>query len=923
VSRTTARFLTGFAVFAFAAGAAFLFTPRIASETLRVEAEKRLSRLMRSPVTIEEARLALGFGLRLEGRNATVWNEGEDRPGLRVDRIRAGVRTSSLLLGKPRFSWIQFDGARLQVQRDADGNWSPAPLQAFAKRREHAPGEVVAPNREALLTPLIAIENLARVILERKRIADRLELRDATVTFIDARAENRLAPPLFLALESVRGELRRNRLTNAGHLELKARVTDAQRRRGSVEWEGTRDRHGAIRIAMAVTDLELDALAPYVRSLHPEARLEANLSGAAVYRAPSPGHARLEIDLVGRDVRSVEPRSEATAISADRIEANGVMEVSPQSVRIHNARVRGGEIMLQANAAVARPLLPTSFAQVDLAFREVEVPEVRHLIGWLPDVTRDEAENIVRVVESGRLRSLRAGGSATLSNWQAFLAGRRRQPPSEFVLDATLAQTVLTVGDDDRIENLEGRLWWSGDHAEVVGVRGDLNGSPLPVLDVAVDGVTNFLAGEAARRKLDSGAAPLLGLKTLWKWFDDPDKKDRDNNFAVGLTIDRLHHPMFLWPIENAAAAVWNIEHGVHIVTDGGTWAGVPITGEADWEFEPEERVRVELTASAPREGEKVPSSDSAWAEGKIVVGIRSAGPWGQQHAISRFTAHDGAFHFTDVEIPLNPKGDVNGSIELNVGRTDSVPFAISFALTGGSVEELAEQLGQPPEVGTGNVDLAGSFRGVLRPGVSFAKDLSGVMEVLATDGTVRRSVPAVIAVALASEAYNPFIRREEVRYDRCQSMLEFEDGLMSTKGFSLDGPDLRVFATGEVDLLRPPHTVDAQVALFLFRQIDLILEKIPIVNFLLLGTNDNLIGAHFRLSGPWEDPEATAVPLRALASGPASIIEQGPASLVLQTIPMFMMKGIEAIDAMLNLGKSSDPDRVTKEPPVPEPNES
>ena len=38
----------------------------------------------------------------------------------------------------------------------------------------------------------------------------------------------------------------------------------------------------------------------------------------------------------------------------------------------------------------------------------------------------------------------------------------------------------------------------------------------------------------------------------------------------------------------------------------------------------------------------------------------------------------------------------------------------------------------------------------------------------------------------------------------------------MSTTGFSLDGPDVRVFASGEVDLLRPPHEVDAQVALFL-----------------------------------------------------------------------------------------------------------
>ncbi|GAG21580.1 unnamed protein product, partial [marine sediment metagenome] len=83
------------------------------------------------------------------------------------------------------------------------------------------------------------------------------------------------------------------------------------------------------------------------------------------------------------------------------------------------------------------------------------------------------------------------------------------------------------------------------------------------------------------------------------------------------------------------------------------------------------------------------------------------------------------------------------------------------------------------------------------------------------------------------------------------------------------------------------------------------------------------LVGAHFQLTGPWEDPKATAVPLRALASGPASIVEQGPTSLVLESIPMFMMKGIQAIESMLGLGKSPKEKQVRKEPPVPEPSES
>lgn len=920
--RTFARILVGLVIFIGAAAIAFVITPRLASDSLRLEAEKRLTVVMGSPVSIGHARLTFGFGFRLEGTDVSVWNEPGREPGLAVERLRASIRPSSLLMGKVQFAQIVLEGARLRIEHDGDGNWSPL-LPAMKDRRRKEANAAAKRHSHELLSPLITLENVARAVLEKRRIADSLEVRNSTIVFVDARAESPLAPPLLLALESVHGELRRSRLTGAGRVKLQGRLIDAQRTQGALELDGSRSRKGEIRVALAMTDLDATALAPYVRRIHPTARIEASVSGAVVFETARPGDATLEVDLVGHGVRSLEPSSNSTGLSVKRIAATGKLQISPQQVRLVGGRIRGGEFDFEADATLARPLRVDSFAQIDLAFREVEVAEVRHIIGWLPEVEREEAEGIVGVVEQGRLHTLRAGGSATLSAWQAFLAGRTRTPPAEFVIDATLSDTVIRVGDDDRLEDISGRLWWSGNRTEVINGRGTLNGSPLPVLDVAVEGVTNFLAGDPARRQLDSGGVPLRGLQPLWQWFQrDRDEDDPKTHIAVGLVIDRLHHPLFLWPIENLSAALWDTEQGLHIVTDAGTWAGVPISGDADWNFEPEERVRAELTATAPEEGAAIRSESDAWTEGDIVLGIRHGGAWGQQHASSRFSARGGVFQFDEVQLPLNPQGDVDASIELDVGLPDRVPFQLSFDMEGGSVEALAEQLGQPPEIGTGTVDIAGSFDGALRPGVPFLDGLSGLMEVVGVDGTVRKSLPAFVAVALASQAFNPFLRRDEVRYERCETTLQFEDGRMSTTGFSLDGPDMRVFATGELDLLRAPHIVDAQVALFLFRQIDMILEKIPIVNYLLLGTNDNLVGAHFRLSGPWEDPKATAVPFRALATGPASIIEQGPTSIVLQTVPLFMMKGIEAIETMLGLGKSKQ-QGVQQAPPAAKPNES
>ena len=114
----------------------------------------------------------------------------------------------------------------------------------------------------------------------------------------------------------------------------------------------------------------------------------------------------------------------------------------------------------------------------------------------------------------------------------------------------------------------------------------------------------------------------------------------------------------------------------------------------------------------------------------------------------------------------------------------------------------------------------------------------------------------------------------------------------MSTDAFNLDGPDLRMFASGRLDLARPPHGIEAEVVLFLFRQIDRAIEKIPILNSILLGENENLVAAYFELEGPWEDPVARSRPLRTLREGPGSGVIQG--------IPRVVERGVRAIGELL-----------------------
>ena len=55
------------------------------------------------------------------------------------------------------------------------------------------------------------------------------------------------------------------------------------------------------------------------------------------------------------------------------------------------------------------------------------------MIGWLPEIRREDAEAIVAPLEVGHLRLLRTGGVASFIGWQAFLAGRSSELPGDFV----------------------------------------------------------------------------------------------------------------------------------------------------------------------------------------------------------------------------------------------------------------------------------------------------------------------------------------------------------------------------------------------------------------------------------------------------------------------------------------------------------
>jgi hypothetical protein len=216
-------------------------------------------------------------------------------------------------------------------------------------------------------------------------------------------------------------------------------------------------------------------------------------------------------------------------------------------------------------------------------------------------------------------------------------------------------------------------------------------------------------------------------------------------------------------------------------------------------------------------------------------------------------------------------------------------------------VSDLLSSLSGDPEKGTGTVDVSARLAGPLRPGVPLLATLEGDARITARDGELAIDLPILLAIAKTSTTFNPFGSANDIRFDRIDAELQIQGGRIATKQtINIESPDLRLAVSGSVDVRERPHRLEAVVGCFFFKPLDQLLGIMPFVSRILLGPDRSLFGTFFELTGSWESPQAGLIPLKTFALGPASFL--------LQDVPAFVKRGIEAIQSVLPSVAGSPP---------------
>lgn len=874
---------------------------RLAPARLEDETERWLSEWMGTPVEIARARPVFhrGLALELSEVRSTGWPEG---PGLHAREARLALDLRGLLFGGSPVRGVWLGETELRARRDASGAWHPPGVQrligagAGGEEPQTSWWERLEQGATALVRILVhRPPALPSITVERARLEIQLTRPGAAV---DAGAET-------IAVDDLRVRLVR-RLFGAGlRFEGTGRVATGEGIGGELHAQGEIETRDSLDLEISAEALDLRLLRGILERGMPRSTLVGQGEGSIRWRAQQGGSHRFD----GR-LRVAAPRlriagaggaSPPVELAAPEAEVGFDLAVDPGALRLLDGSVRAGGSEIRLGGRVELPIAETARALVAIRAWGIPVAPVREVaLALLPD-GRHPASGLLRTLEDGAFDFVSLTcPELSLGHWRALGSLEPARWPPALRVEVAVRDVSARLPSEQRVTHLAGRFVATPRSLEVHATGGELDGVPLARLDLMLEGLEHIQLPE---RPALPAVGALPGRMPLGAWVNERHRPGSSSWRRATLELEWLRHPLLFRELRDAEIVLTPLEEGLHAAVTRGRWAGIPVSGEVGVAWGEPGALAVALRAEAPgpsgsagadegndappapaesrpADGATPPPADGAsgvpagtWARGRLDVELNRLGQLEAERLEGSLVARGDRIDLEDAHATLRPRGLLQGQLRLDLSRPDEVPVRVQLQLQDGSLAHVLDGIGVADSGLEGDVVAAGILQGTLRPTTPLLGGLQGRIGAHARNGVLRRKLPIILALASASDTLNPFPSREKVAYRALDAELEVDRGTVRALSLSLDGPTLRLVATGRIDAVDPERPLEAVVGVFFFRKLDAVINRVPVLNRLLLGSNENFVAAYFALDGPWAKPRARFIPLKSLTAGPGSVV--------------------------------------------------
>jgi AsmA-like C-terminal region len=853
----------------------YLVATRLYPGRLRTEVERLLTEQV-GPVEIGRVRPTFAWGPALEVRDVRTVGGGEHGDGLGAERAVLTLDPWALLSGRAELRRIALRGLWGHVVVGPGPGLRPEILGHLAGALSPPPPEPASAPPKSLRLPAVVVDD-ARIRLTRvpERGKGAPTTLDVEIYHVRARQEILRSHAIQL---SAQGRFGHGRTSWLGGFELRAER----------ESEG-----GATRVELALADADLGLLRPWLSELGAAGlQLTGRTSGYLNYRQGDDAP-ELDLDLLLSSFAAGYRLREGNApyeLDLGSARVRGRMQLGRKQVQLRDFELTSGSGRLAGSATLARPLRSGSALGLDARLEEVSLPAVGTLVRA---AVRPEGDSpgirFANALQAGELGSL-ALRSAPLpiEQWRRWLDSPIERWPEGVELQAQLRAAQIGIEGPEPVRDFDADLSWNAKRLQL-DAKGSLAGNPLPQLHLELAGVRD-LVDVISDPDRPARVPPLPGLLALREWVDAQSTPGQPSRWKrIQVDADWIDHPLLLRPLEHVQATLTPENPGLRVTLAGARWGGLRVQGSGRLSGEPPGRLELDLTAVPGQEDPDVPVREPGiWLRGRFDADIEKLGPFRAQRLSGQVRGREAMALLDDGQAWLEPRGHVTGKATLDLSERDFVPTEARLQLEDGSLSELMNDLDMDGDWATGELVLGANLHGQLRPRLPILAGLEGPVSAHSRDGEIRERLPFTLAIAAASETFNPFRSNKVLPYWGIDGEFRLDFGTLRSDSVSFYGPTERMVGTGAVDLIDPAHRLEAVVGVFFFRTLDVVIGKLPILNTFLLGPDDNLLSAYFSLEGPWADPEARLVTSKTLAQGPASFMVQG--------VPTFVRSGLSQL---------------------------
>ncbi|HOQ72247.1 MAG TPA: AsmA-like C-terminal region-containing protein, partial [Smithellaceae bacterium] len=194
--------------------------------------------------------------------------------------------------------------------------------------------------------------------------------------------------------------------------------------------------------------------------------------------------------------------------------------------------------------------------------------------------------------------------------------------------------------------------------------------------------------------------------------------------------------------------------------------------------------------------------------------------------------------------------------------------YDANLSVNGVSLEKLQSIMDIGDGLITGSLSVSGDLTAAGSQAADLKNTAAGTLQIRAEKGVLRKfsvlsKIFSLLNVSQLIRLKLPDMAKDGMPYSAISAQASVQNGVFSSKDFFISGDAMEISAAGSVDVFR--KELDGIAGIHPLQTLDLVASKMPIVGWLILDKNGNILTIYVKINGAWKDPNVKPMPVRSI----------------------------------------------------------